>query len=158
MSPGKCVFSKVLFLLIILRSEFIFGGDGLSGLNWLLGEWQSENNQSITSEIWYKVSDSTYEGFGTTLSKKDSALINHESLRLVVMSGNIYYLAKVGHNALPTAFRLSEFSDSLAVFKNPDHDFPKRIDYHLQGNNRILVEVSNAAKSFTILFRKRIRR
>lgn len=150
--------SMILILPLVLLLDFGFGGNTLSGLSWLQGEWQSENNQSITSEIWYKVSDSTYEGFGKTLSKTDSALINHESLRLVVMSGNIYYIAKVGHNALPVAFRLSRLSDSLAVFDNPDHDFPNRIAYHLQVNNCMLVEVSSADKSFTILFRKRMRR
>lgn len=80
------------------------------------------------------------------------ALRESESLRLVVMAGEVYYLAKVPHNPLPVAFRLSEGGDRSAVFTNPDHDFPRRIEYHL-GDGVLTVRVSDGGeKGFELRF------
>jgi hypothetical protein len=69
------------------------------------------------------------------------------------MSGQLYYIAKVAHNALPVAFALTECGDSHAVFENPEHDFPTRIAYRLGEAGEMTVGVTGAdGKGFEIHF------
>ncbi len=69
------------------------------------------------------------------------------------MADGVYYLSKVTHNELPVAFRLSECADGRFVFVNPAHDFPKRLDYVREGEDRLKVRVSDGAdKGFTLDF------
>ena len=78
--------------------------------------------------------------------------VSQESLRLVEMSGEVFYVAKVGHNDLPIAFKLTSGSDDRAVFENPQHDFPKRLEYRLT-EGRLVVTVSDGGtRGFTLDF------
>jgi hypothetical protein len=78
-----------------------------------------------------------------------------ESLRLVAMSGGVYYIAKVSHNAYPVAFALSACSDGRLVFENPTHDFPRRLEYTFTAPDAMTVRVSDGgAKGFVLEFRR----
>ncbi len=125
----------------------------LASLDWLLGQWVAEGAQSTIRESWTARSSTTWEGEGSEASKADPAKTSREDLRLVEMSHGVYYLAKVAHNELPVAFRLSECADDRFVFVNPAHDFPKRLDYVREGGDRLSVRVSDGAgKGFTLNF------
>tara|TARA_R110000737_G_scaffold163791_1_gene191348 strand:- start:288 stop:749 length:462 start_codon:yes stop_codon:yes gene_type:complete len=116
----------------------------LNKLDWLLGQWQTQNHLSLTTEQWTKLSDSTFEGAGATGNSQ-------ESLRLVAMSGEIFYLAKVSHNPVPVAFKLVQCINDLYTFKNSQHDFPNTIEYQRISQNIMQVKVSGkSTKSFTI--------
>jgi hypothetical protein len=128
--------------------------DTLAGISWLTGNWISKNSKRIIVENWEKVSENTYEGYSETRSMDKKNVLNFESLRLVSMSGGIFYMAKVSHNQLPIAFKLTQCSDSLAVFENPDHDFPKKIQYRLVSTDKIIVLVGSQANGFKINFKK----
>ena len=146
------------FIIIINTGNLIAQNkcDSLEIVSWMLGEWVSENSSSVTVENWEKVSEHSFEGFGKTKSADSDKVKSYESLRLVEMSGQIYYIAKVGHNGLPIAFALTTCSDSMAVFENPDHDFPKKIDYKLQAHDKISVTVSSGDDGFRIEFAKKL--
>ena len=69
------------------------------------------------------------------------------------MGDGVFYIAKVGHNDLPVAFRLSECEAGRFAFVNAGHDFPRRLDYVRQGNDRLSVRVSDGGdKGFTLDF------
>ena len=77
-------------------------------------------------------------------------------MRLVEMSGEIFFLAKVNHNKRPVAFKLTQCLARTAVFENSDHDFPKKLEYKLISGNKLTVTVSDGHdKGFTINFVKR---
>ena len=80
---------------------------------------------------WHRISDATFEGESITNSVTDGEVVNFEMLRLVEMSDSVFYIAKVTHNDLPVPFRLTQCSDGIAVFENPDHDAPQRVIYRL---------------------------
>ena len=125
----------------------------LDEVRWLLGDWRSEDGEKLTFESWQQVSQKTFEGDGIVRSKTDNHVLSSESLRLVEMSGAVFYLAKVAHNQYAVAFKLTSCSDDTLVFENPKHDFPRRLEYQRHGTNRIVVEVSDgAAKGFQITF------
>ena len=103
----------------------------------------------------------SWEGYGETASNGESAadrsVLEREALRLVNMGDEIFYLAKVAHNALPVAFKLVDCGDDWAVFENPDHDFPRRLEYRIAGNG-MDVHVSDGladGKGFTLRFTRR---
>ena len=83
-------------------------------------------------------------------------LLSSESLRIVEMSGEVFYLAKVGENDLPVAFKLTDCSETHAVFENAGHDFPRRLEYRLTGEERMIVRVSDGAENgFEMKFTRR---
>ena len=147
----SCIFAIVL---LILFCENGCPQNPLNGLEWLLGDWISVQGQTITRESWQKVSEQTFEGMGSVQSESARETVNQESLRILEMNGEIFYLAKVGHNPYPVAFKMTEVTDSLVVFQNPEHDFPTRIQYQGTGKDQVTVSVSNDKRSFTIIFNK----
>jgi hypothetical protein len=146
---------KILVSIVVMFALSFCAEESMTGLGtfeWILGEWISDDGKNITKEVWEKISSKTFEGEGVTLSKADKAIINKEALRLVVMSGEIYYLAKVSHNEYPIAFKLTSFTDSTLVFENRMHDFPKIIEYKRINKNRINVMVGNEKNGFALSF------
>ena len=65
-----------------------------------------------------------------------------ETLRLLEMSGEIFYVAKVSDNEFPTAFKLTECNTSRFVFENTKHNFPKKLIYDFRTQNNLLVSVT----------------
>jgi hypothetical protein len=145
----------------------------LDTLSWLLGDWQQSSDKLIISEHWQQTSPMTFEGLGVserrtaatetaaaavTISDKaalsntpSNTAISTESLRLVAMSDEIFFIAKVASNPLPVAFKLTQCANKMAVFENPQHDFPQTLSYQLshspQGDKQLKVKVFAANNS-----------
>jgi hypothetical protein len=151
-----------LCLVSVFHSPVVLADDcsRLDSISWLLGDWQQSSDKLIISEHWQQTSPMTYEGLGISERRAAPAQIvaqnsdnptqsttsaNTESLRLVQMSDEIFFIAKVASNPLPVAFKLTQCSDTLAVFENPQHDFPQTLSYQLiktpQGDKRLKVKV-----------------
>ena len=141
-----------LLILLSLAGNAHANCSSLDAIDWLLGDWQtSQMNNKITTESWWQVSDYSFEGLGQSLH--DGAIKSSESLRLVEMSDAVFYIAKVTHNPMPIAFQLTTCTREEATFENPEHDFPKRIEYSLINAQTIQVYVSDGAnKGFTLNF------
>jgi len=141
------LFITLLFPLIALAETC----HTMKSLNWLIGTWQNQNNDRTITESWQQVSDKTLEGRGATYV--DGKLKSRESLRIVEMANSLYYIAKVDHNPLPVAFKLTSCTDSNVIFENRHHDFPKRIAYTFVGKGNMRVVVSDGeSKEFSISF------
>ncbi len=126
---------------------------GMAELRWMLGNWISAGEKSTTRESWKEVGANAFQGTGNVTSKKDDNVLQSEALLLVEMSGEVFYLAKVKENQYPVPFKLTASSANHAVFENPTHDFPKKLEYRLTGKSKLSVTVSDgAARSFTIPF------
>ncbi|RVU33415.1 hypothetical protein EOE67_16975 [Rheinheimera riviphila] len=137
----------------------------LDQLTWLSGEWQASIGKSTVLERWQAVSADSFEGEGQTITA-DGKIKQQESLRLVQMQQQIFYLAKVAHNPLPVAFKLEECTAGRLKFVNMAHDFPKQLEYMLKpvessaGSDaaqvQLQVNVSDGAgKGFSLLFLKK---
>jgi len=158
--PRRLVLALVLSLGVVTMAS----ADpcrSLTTLTWLLGRWEAVGEKTTVYERWAAVSTETWEGYGETRETaerpEDRTVLERESLRLVGMGDEIFYLAKVAHNALPVAFKLVDCGEERAVFENPDHDFPRRIEYRLVGNG-LDVHVSDGAaegRGFTLHFTRR---
>jgi hypothetical protein len=103
----------------------------LDRLRWLEGTWKRDGAGGATYEAWQVLSAQTFEGRSWREGPEGQRQAL-ESLRLCEMDGEVFYLAKVPHNAYPVPFELTTLEDGRAVFENPDHDFPRRIGYERQ--------------------------
>jgi hypothetical protein len=126
--------------------------DSLQDLHWLQGSWQTEQGNVKIIEHWQQLDATTYTGSGVTRKLVDGSIISSESLRLLQMQDGVFYLAKVAHNPLPIAFKLTQCANGYARFENHDHDFPNQIEYH-HSNGALQVNISDGKdKGFKLSF------
>jgi hypothetical protein len=119
----------------------------------MLGSWSRTTSEGSTAtESWVDVGHGVFRGAGpaTVPGSETSRLV--ETLLLVEMSGEIFYLAKVDENERPVSFRLVAVSAGRAVFQNPDHDVPQRLDYRLDEEGRLNVDVRGGERGFSVIF------
>lgn len=150
---------KHLLLAVLVLALPAWAGasecDSLAAARWMLGDWVAGDGKSVTHESWAERGPQTFEGRGSERSIADGKTVNSEELRLVEMAGGVYYVAKVAQNALPVAFRLTECSADRLVFENPAHDFPRRLEYRLQDDGRMVAKVSDGKDAgFTVNFER----
>lgn len=127
--------AKVILLISIFVLNTNSGGTGMDKLLWIVDKWVSVNDSpGVKSyEEWVKISDDQYEGSSRT--EKDGKVTFSEKLKIESTPEGIFYVADVKHNTAPVRFKLTEVNDTLAVFENPEHDFPKKITYSLEEGN-----------------------
>lgn len=125
----------------------------LEAVEWILGTWMRTDAGpgEKAYEKWEKKSTFEYNGIGVTLKAKDTLF--KENLKLLVKDNDIFYVAEVAHNEAPVYFRITEYNESGFVSSNPDHDFPKKISYRLEGDN-LKAEISGNGKSIGFDFVK----
>jgi len=146
---------RLLAAGLFMLPGLVRGADctSLDTLAWMTGQWESRSAGSRISEAWTRVSELSFEGLGEVRTVPDNTLKSREALRLVSLSGRLFYIAKVAHNALPMAFALTECGEHHGVFENPEHDFPTRIAYQLTDTGQMVVDVQGPdGKGFSIRF------
>ena len=68
-----------------------------------------------------------------------------EFLRIALTrEGGIVYLASPAGRNPPTVFPAIVLEENRAVFENPEHDFPQRIEYRLYEEETLVVTISMA--------------
>lgn len=127
---------KLISILIILF--LVSCSPQKDNLDWILGQWQRTNNAvgQKTFEQWSKKSKDIYIGLGYTLQGMDTVFI--EKLRILKIDGSWNYEV-IGVNENPTYFKFSFQSDTNFVCENPDNEFPKKIEYILEGKKLIAI-------------------
>jgi hypothetical protein len=107
--------------------------DNFNKLQWLTGTWNRTNTKPgrTAHERWEKKSDHELQGWGVNLKGQDTLFM--EKLKIVIKDNAIYYVADVPENKEPVYFELTAISDTGFTCENPQHDFPKKIEYLLEG-------------------------
>ncbi len=114
----------------------------LSDLSWMVGQWQCKADSAEFEEHWMRASGDSMIGMGREV--KDGKLAFHEYLRLEDRDDGIYYIAQP-FGKLITEYKLTNATPTVMLFENPDHDFPKKIEYSLQKDGSIFVAGSGDA-------------
>ncbi len=104
-------------------------GPTLETIAWMSGHWREEGPKGIVEELWLPPRGGLMLGLNRSV-KGERSRAQFEYLRLELDGHGVVYQASPG-GAKPTPFRLVEADEHHAVFENPDHDFPKRIEYRL---------------------------
>ena len=148
---------KLLFILSVV-SITSFGQISVSDfkkLEWLKGTWDrtdiSKPGKSA-HERWEKISQYQLRGYGITMQGTDTAFV--EKISLLIKDNAIYYVADVPENKEPVYFKVTALTENSFECENPNHDFPKKISYQVDGQN-LKAQISGDGKSYDFLFRKR---
>ncbi len=96
------------------------------GLDWLAGQWCMESGGEFVEEHWLSPRGDVMLGVGRTI--RSGKTMNFEFLRIERRAAVTNYLAQPQGGA-PTAFRMTASGTNWARFENPEHDFPKRVEY-----------------------------
>lgn len=94
--------------------------------DWLSGQWCGESDGESLEEFWLPSKGNLALGVGRTI--KGGITTSHEFLRIQTRNGATS-LTALHNGQSPTAFKLTASGADWARFENPEHDFPKRIEY-----------------------------
>lgn len=145
-------------ILIILFSVFLWEGYAqdttaeINKLSWLTGTWNRTNAKAGRSahERWIK-KDQLLLGWGVRMNGSDTTFV--EKLKIIEQDKALYYVADVPENKSSVYFKITEITRSGFVCENPEHDFPKKITYQLEGT-KLKATISGNGKSVDYFFEK----
>ncbi|MEQ8926343.1 MAG: DUF6265 family protein [Fulvivirga sp.] len=116
--------------------------------DWLNGQWVNQKNGSI--EEWVLHSD---ELIGKAYGVENGDTTIYETLTITKKEDDWFYVADVSHNSEPTHFKMTLIEPGHFICKNPDHDFPKQIEYILK-DERLTVTISDDQKAINFEFKR----
>jgi Domain of unknown function (DUF6265) len=133
---STCLLAVLLLVNIILHAQTTSEKtiSDFNSLSWLEGEWKSLNVKMpgrITLESWKKTSEHELTGRGVTLQGNDTVFI--EKLKIIIEANEIHYVADIVENKKPVHFVFTMIGPNIFMCENPQHDFPKKISYQLEG-------------------------
>ena len=125
----------------------------LDELDWLIGSWKrlDEKPGRLSTETW-TMEDDKLVGMGATVFGTDTVFV--EKLEIKKVNAEYFYVANTSDNAKPTEFKMTEFDEFRFVVENPQHDFPKKIEYALRGNSLIAAISNEAGREIYFQFEK----
>ena len=126
--------------------------DDLKKLEWLTGQWEGIMGSGLYHEEWYP--DELNNLTGRAYLIKNGEITNNEKLKIHLIENDIFYTADVSHNPAPVSFKLTEYSDKIFIFENPEHDFPQKITYEIlsENNFKATVEAVNESKTRKLVY------
>ena len=126
----------------------------LARLDWMLGRWEMVEEDHTLTEEWQQIDSANFLGAASKIVGSDT--IPTEKLEIRATDSGVFYIADVPQNPEPVWFKLTEGSDTTAVFENPEHDLPNLISYRLESPGIIRVRVAGvrdgAPTGFELLF------
>ncbi|HKE01170.1 MAG TPA: DUF6265 family protein [Planctomycetota bacterium] len=131
---------KTAFLLVLplaslfVRAPLVQAPLKLESLAWMSGHWREISDRATTEELWMPPSGGLMLGLNRSVGGKGKA--QFEYLRIEEDAQGVVYQASP-RGAKPTPFRLTASEKGHAVFENPEHDFPKKIEYRLDGEKLV---------------------
>lgn len=105
-------------------------GVTLSRAAWLTGCWEARGPTTVVQESWLSPFGGVMQSVGRTM--RDGQFLEGEMVLMRVDGEKLIYEASPTGQAR-TRFTSSTISDSLLVFENPMHDFPKKVGYRKAG-------------------------
>lgn len=121
-------------------------------LSWLEGTWTRTNVTKpgrSAHERWEKSSEHELRGYGVTLQGQDTIFL--EKITVLINDNAIFYVADVPQNQQAVYFKFTEITKSGFVCENPEHDFPKKISYQLEGD-KLKAQISGNGKAIDYWF------
>lgn len=144
---------KALILTSLLAFSVSANAQSLKEIEWLAGTWNRTNVKAgrAAHERWVKTTEGL-QGWGVNLNGADTTFV--EKLRIVTKDNKLYYVAEVPQNKESTYFLITEVTTTSFTCENPEHDFPKKIVYQLDGN-KLMATISGNGKSMDYFFERK---
>lgn len=110
----------------------------LAAAAWLAGEWQAEIRNGSVEESWLTPAGGLMTAMSRTV--REGRATGFEFITLHVDGDELVYTARPSGQA-ETEFRGGAETEGHLSFRNPEHDFPQRIDYLRQDDGSIVAKV-----------------
>lgn len=111
------------------------GEPSLEQLNWLPGCWRTLNADAGSGEMWMTAAGGTLLGLSRTI-KGDQA-VSYEFMRISYLpDGKLAFFAQPSGKPSAT-FPAIKVTAAEVEFENPEHEFPQRIIYRLEGPSQL---------------------
>lgn len=125
--------SKTVLVIAALLLSIGFAGAAAPNpsLDWIAGHWCVDLGADTVEEFWLPPHGGVVIGLGRTRTADKTT--GFEYLRIVDLDGTQSYIAQPGGRP-PTAFRRTAGGEHWVRFENPEHDFPRRIEYRREGD------------------------
>jgi hypothetical protein len=142
----KIIFPVILLLAFITPDTMAQKIKSLHNVEWLEGKWMMEGKKGNMYEEWKIIDDNRMEGRSYKVFKKDTT--SRETLELIIENSELFYIATVKdqNNGAPVRFKMMDGNRRHMDFENPEHDFPKKINYQWKQNDHYMVEISGPLK------------
>lgn len=127
------LFAAILFAVTNAAGQAAAAKADVQSLSWIAGCWVIDDKARgrQMTEQWMKPAGGMMVGMARTV--RNGKAVSWEYTRLIEKDGDVFYVAKPSQNTSETLFKLVRSSAAEAVFENPEHDFPQRIIYRLDG-------------------------
>ena len=119
----------------------------VDALAWMAGCWARTTSSGVIEEVWLPPLGGATLGLSRTV--RDGVAVAHEHLLLHEVDGAVVYRASPSGQAT-AEFVASHVSDSLAVFENPEHDFPRRIVYRPAAGDSLHARIEGPGPGGTV--------
>jgi hypothetical protein len=122
-------------------------GPGVERLGWLAGCWSRTDAEAGSGEQWTAPRGGTMLGVSRTV--RDGRTVEYEFVVIrAAQDGTLFYHAHPSGQA-STEFRLARASDREVVFENPAHDFPQRVGYRLDPDDKLTAWIEGSRDGAT---------
>jgi len=116
----------------------------LQDFAWLAGHWRIKQSDRLVDEQWMAPAGGLMMGMarniqGGKVREYEFTLLRQEP------NGDIHYVASPSMQT-ETSFKLTSLRDGVAVFENPQHDFPQKIIYARQADNSLLAAIEGPGR------------
>jgi hypothetical protein len=128
----------------------------LETASWLTGCWIATSASGWTEEVWLEPAGGLM--LATARSVREGRATGYEFVVLRDFGNGLLFTAHPSGQD-PAEFRSTVVSDTVLRFENPQHDFPRAIEYLRAGPDsiraRVFGEVPSTRPSFTLLYGRR---
>lgn len=117
----------------------------LAGFEWLVGNWESAEDEGMFTESWSIINDSTFTG--NAEFQQNGVVRFSEELRIELRNNRIHYVAILPDKT--AFFQLDSLSKNFASFLDAENDFPSRITYRLAEEELVVLLESSLQSNQT---------
>ena len=115
-------------------------------LQWMTGCWRADSPRRTVEEQWMKPAGGLL--LGMSRATRGDSVLSWELARIETANGRLQFVAWPSGQR-QAAFAATIVNDSMAVFTNPQHDFPHRIMYLRRGADSLLARVEGPVQGET---------
>ena len=121
----------------------------LSAASWLAGCWVAAGTSTRAEEIWLAPAGGTMVGATRTIRGETTTA--YEFLIIHPKDGQLLFTAQPSGQAMAD-FLVTELTTVRLTLENPDHDFPKKIEYVVVSRDSVTAHVYGGVQDPTPAF------
>lgn len=128
--------STALWLLVVPALATTAGTTSIDELKWLAGCWATDNAETGTGEQWMQPAGGSMNGMARVVRSGQESSFEFMRITESDDGGLVFTAMPSGQSAAD--FTLIDIGPHKVVFENANHDFPQRVIYLLEDNNRLI--------------------